>query len=328
MPPIPLVFVEGSHYEVGFQIGSTFKARIQETTAEVIEELKTILRQVGGKKLYDGYLEVVKKTYPQYVEELKGLADGANVEFDQILLTHSEDADRRCTNGYLVGVHIKSQDANTKEEKFISYCTPGELPGYTFGFNQHGVAMTCNTLVQKNYTDNAIVSSFVGRATLGASNLTEVVDVIKKSPGIASAFNFNVGVLAGSSDDDAIVYSIECANSETESLVNVAEYEGFDYHVNLFKRLQVEDGAIGTSSGHRQQRINEFKIPECSNDMLEIMSDTNNEDYPIHRGRSKQDSAVTAVVAMFDFKREILSLFKDNPKKTNYEPIRELSLRL
>lgn len=40
-----------------------------------------------GKKVYDETLEVVKRQFPQYVREIEGTADGANVPFHKVRYT-------------------------------------------------------------------------------------------------------------------------------------------------------------------------------------------------------------------------------------------------
>lgn len=39
-----------------------------------------------GRKGYDDTLNCVKTNFPQYVRELEGIADGANVPFHQVLM--------------------------------------------------------------------------------------------------------------------------------------------------------------------------------------------------------------------------------------------------
>lgn len=38
----------------------------------------------AGKKAYDETLAAVRKDFPQYVKELEGVADGANVPFHEV----------------------------------------------------------------------------------------------------------------------------------------------------------------------------------------------------------------------------------------------------
>ncbi|KRT83793.1 hypothetical protein AMK59_4080, partial [Oryctes borbonicus] len=141
---------------------------------------------IEGKKAYDDTLESVKKNFPQYVEELEGTADGAKVPFYKLFLLHMDDITPKacgrignkeavgcstvCVNQenaevlghtedalseilnhfYIVSAHIISDESRgrwgVKEEKFSSLCYAGHLPGYTMGYNHHGLVFSVNTL--------------------------------------------------------------------------------------------------------------------------------------------------------------------------------------
>lgn len=58
---------------------------------------------------------------------------------------HNEDAVRDTLNHwYLVSVHII--EAGYREEKFTSLSYAGFLPGYTMGYNHHGLVYSINTI--------------------------------------------------------------------------------------------------------------------------------------------------------------------------------------
>ena len=58
---------------------------------------------------------------------------------------HNEDALSETLNHwYLVSAHVI--EPGCKEEKFTSLSYAGFLPGYTMGYNHHGLAYTINTL--------------------------------------------------------------------------------------------------------------------------------------------------------------------------------------
>lgn len=64
---------------------------------------------------------------------------------------HTEDARIEMLNYvYIVSAHIKSDKPEGRwkvsEEHFTALCYPGCLPGYTMGYNSHGMILTINTL--------------------------------------------------------------------------------------------------------------------------------------------------------------------------------------
>ncbi|CRK99553.1 CLUMA_CG012870, isoform A [Clunio marinus] len=151
---IPVVYARGNHYDVGFDVGRTFSAMIKDfvsKSALLNSSYLPIYNTPQGKKVYNETLEVVTKSFPQYLRELQGVADGAGVEFyklflfhlDEILpnvakqrssgieptgcstvyvngdkeeiLGHTEDASRDSLNAfYLVSAHIISQEPEGK----------------------------------------------------------------------------------------------------------------------------------------------------------------------------------------------------------------------
>lgn len=63
----------------------------------------------------------------------------------QQILGHNEDALSETLNHwYLVDAHVIED--GYREEKFISLSYAGFLPGYTMGYNHHGLIFTINTL--------------------------------------------------------------------------------------------------------------------------------------------------------------------------------------
>lgn len=64
---------------------------------------------------------------------------------------HTEDALTETLNHYyFVVAHIINDTPqgkyNVKEERFMSLCYAGHLPGYTMNYNHHGLVFSINTL--------------------------------------------------------------------------------------------------------------------------------------------------------------------------------------
>ncbi|XP_078001144.1 beta-alanyl-dopamine/carcinine hydrolase-like [Glandiceps talaboti] len=354
---VPMIFVRGTNREVGHQIGQTFKSRIQDT---VDLQLLRAHDTPKGRAMYNAYLNTCKAVYPHYIEELQGIADGAEVPFEylffscigseitalsgdhpfkdsleknhegctdliltsdeQAIIAHSEDVTPDITNGYIIQAHILPSTSNPREEKFTAFSYPGTLPGNTFGINAHGLIFTGNMIFQKGITShNSIPRRFITRAFLSAQSLEDVINIIKKPPGTASAYNANVGVKE-QSGNRAKFYSVEIGHSVSGSIVDVHQYvDGFSYHLNHFNRLGI-DHYTDDSSVHRAARIQQLPTPANMHDILEIMSDTHDEKYPIYRNGAPPDVYATSGIGVFDLKKNTLSVYMDNPKKNNFEP--------
>jgi len=92
--PIPLVRVKGSHREMGQQVGEAFRDQIQHhinnahiliETSYTTLELNWNGAQIQARK----YMPFAQERYPQYVEEMVGLAEGAEVAFGDVAVVNA-----------------------------------------------------------------------------------------------------------------------------------------------------------------------------------------------------------------------------------------------
>ncbi|XP_001942958.2 uncharacterized protein LOC100168878 [Acyrthosiphon pisum] len=91
---IPVHYVEGTHYEVGYSVGRTFGGMIKEFVSvykPLQEEYLKLYAQPEGRQIYEESLNATKKYFPQYVIEMKGLADGSGVPFYELFLMALDD---------------------------------------------------------------------------------------------------------------------------------------------------------------------------------------------------------------------------------------------
>lgn len=86
---IPLYRVQGTHYECGQQIGSLTREAIRRRIADdfaYMSPLFAFVRSDYGLKLHRDFIEAVRKYYPWYWDEIRGLADGAELPLEQLLV--------------------------------------------------------------------------------------------------------------------------------------------------------------------------------------------------------------------------------------------------
>ncbi|XP_063706790.1 beta-alanyl-dopamine/carcinine hydrolase [Culicoides brevitarsis] len=91
---IPIIYTRGTHYDVGYDVGRTFGAIIKnflQLSGPLNESYLPLYNTPEGRKVYNETLESVKKSFPQYVQELEGTADGAQVEFHKLFLLHMDE---------------------------------------------------------------------------------------------------------------------------------------------------------------------------------------------------------------------------------------------
>lgn len=91
---IPILYTRGTHYDVGYDVGRTFAAIIKnflQLSGPLNNCYLPLYHTEEGRKIYNATLESVKRSFPQYVRELEGTADGAQVEFHKLFLLHLDD---------------------------------------------------------------------------------------------------------------------------------------------------------------------------------------------------------------------------------------------
>lgn len=112
---IPVLHCRGTHYDVGFRIvktsyicnfvmtifslfmhffqlcviqGLTFKTMIQDLL-ETWKYFNDVVVRLGstdeGKALTQNSLKLCTRNYPGYINEIKGMATGAGIEFDKVI---------------------------------------------------------------------------------------------------------------------------------------------------------------------------------------------------------------------------------------------------
>ncbi|KAL3854886.1 hypothetical protein ACJMK2_014122 [Sinanodonta woodiana] len=152
---LPVLFTKGTHYEVGYSIGSVFGGRIRKyliSSSLVQNRLLPFYKTSRGRDIYEEYLDAAEKSFPQYVKEIRGMADGSGMPFEHLflmnfskevysvhyyelqaeaskqvngcstvhinrpdtkILAHNEDAEPMIApNSYIVSAHIIDQESN------------------------------------------------------------------------------------------------------------------------------------------------------------------------------------------------------------------------
>jgi hypothetical protein len=244
---IPLIRAKGTHREVGQQIGSAQKIKLRET----IKRLKTDLSPgiTWNEMVRQGRLCLAhtQEAYPQYVEELEGVAEGADLRFEDVFVAICEcesiinassgrPADpfhfRGCTDlaargaatsdGSVLVAHNNDNHVRSdgREELALIQAQAGDEPefigvtisglGYSVGFNAAGVSITGNALYPCDVRPG-VPRLLQVRAMLGACRIGEMITACML-PNRSSSYN---NVIA---DDNGEVYSMEGSATDCEPL--------------------------------------------------------------------------------------------------------------
>ncbi len=233
---IPVIEVHGSHHEVGQQIGAQMRPALERLLTRLREELP---QGVGWQEMVQGgerYLEHSRAIYPQYVEELEGVAEGASLPFADLFVGMCEELwapdawSRGCTDmaargratadGSTLLAHTNDLGPEAEEDLVILKVQAGDEPeflaissgglGYSAGFNAAGIGLTGNE-VEANDTRVGVPRLLIVRAILAARRLEEALDACLLSQR-ASSYN---NILA---DAHGEIYSMEGSATDCQPI--------------------------------------------------------------------------------------------------------------
>jgi isopenicillin-N N-acyltransferase-like protein len=204
--PPPLVRVSGTHREMGRQIGEACRKQVQhsiENGRKLLADAYTQLEltwegaQIQARK----YIPFAQERYPQYVEELTGIAEGANVSFEDVAVMNGMEAvtmdalhltrctsfavnDDRTADGHVLAAHNEDWVPEDEDDVFIIHAAPkdecpflamtygGLLPN--IGVNAYGIAQLCDS-VYPNDSRIGTPRLVVSRAVLASEKPDEAI---------------------------------------------------------------------------------------------------------------------------------------------------------
>lgn len=88
--PFPLIEISGPPHERGRQYGQKAASRIKKGTTHYFAQLKELsLDAKGVAELVRDYLPVIEGFDPSYIEEMRGIAEGADIPFEDVVLLNA-----------------------------------------------------------------------------------------------------------------------------------------------------------------------------------------------------------------------------------------------
>jgi isopenicillin-N N-acyltransferase-like protein len=289
-PFLPIIHAEGSGYQLGYQVGKQTKSKIRQILKPEniwFSERKELDKQ--NSSFLDRVLQITEENFPQYIEEIRGYADGAGVDFrdlwivnsadhqtmqfetctdvifksvDEVILGHNEDFNDINSDPSFF-LHMKLDDGTT----IFAHTYPGALPGTSFGINSHGIAITCNTLPNPN-KNVGVSRKVIDRWLLESRSIDETLSRINYLPR-CGVFSYNI---AGTNP-------LRAVNVETtEYAIYLTEVADRFFHTNHYLADEYFHIPVHPSSTSisRYKRLQEL-VPSAKktpNDALNILSDS------------------------------------------------------
>ncbi|VAX01796.1 hypothetical protein MNBD_ALPHA03-1243 [hydrothermal vent metagenome] len=287
--------ISGSPYEIGYALGEKGKNAIH--THLIRSDLWSNIICKKHRSVLKCMADNTIKLFPNIYEELKGLADGlelpfeqvfawncrgdllgntsdgctsvmvpAQTSFDRIIIAHNEDGlpffDKKCFITQVNGLN-----------GFFSFCYPGSIPGHTFALTNSGIAMAANNLRLIN-TKPKIPRMVLGRALLNCKTLNEARKLLKTAP-ISGGFHYSLAQRG-----DKRLISLEFGGGAYYE--TIVETPSFHANHAILGRRGHQRQIITKSSLDRQSR-GDFLIAKLFNDPIAILRDKAENELPIWR---------------------------------------------
>lgn len=259
--PPPMVRVQGSHREIGRQLGEACCEQVRHS----VENARLLLEQTyssleltwdGAKIQARKYMPFAQERYPQYLDELIGMSEGAGVPFDDLAVLNAMEAVTmdalhltKCTSmavsgdrtadGHVLVAHNEDWLPDDEGDVYVVQARPDDEPPWmamtyggllpNIGFNAEGIAQACDS-VYPNDSRIGIPRVIVSRAILAARNLGDAIRsaVIPKR---AAGYNHMLVHEAGE------LYSVEVSARKFAILYGE---DGWLAHTNHFLSPQMQ----------------------------------------------------------------------------------------
>jgi len=253
--PPPLIKVGGSHREIGRQIGEACAKQVRhniESSKTLIDDSFEILElnwegaQIQSRK----YIPFAQERYPQYVDEMIGISEGAGVSFEDIAAVNALEAVTmdalhlsKCTSlavneqltadGHVLIAHNEDWLPEDEQDVYLVHVSPDDEPPFlamtyggllpNIGFNAHGIAQCCDS-VYPNDSRIGIPRVIVSRAILSARTPGEAIRHTLV-PRRAAGYNH---LLA---HDSGEIYNVEVSSKRFAILY---AHDGYLVHTNHY----------------------------------------------------------------------------------------------
>jgi isopenicillin-N N-acyltransferase-like protein len=204
--PPPLINVKGTHREIGRQIGEATVNQVHhslDNARTLIDVTYSVLELTweGAVNQARKYLPYAQERYPQYMDEIIGISEGANVSYDDLLVLTSMEGvtmdalhltkctslgvnEERTADGHVLLAHnedwlpedepdvIVIRAEPNDELPFLAMTYGGLLPN--IGLNAAGIAQCCDS-VYPNDSRIGIPRIVASRAILGSHTPADAI---------------------------------------------------------------------------------------------------------------------------------------------------------
>lgn len=335
---LQVIEAAGGHYEIGFAVGAAAGQKIK----AAIASYRIILPREGWSgpwQLPEEYLAAAEAVSPDLVEELRGMAEGAAVSFNDLFFLNAlEEAleiqePRRCSciglnvPGGCFLAHNEDWYAEDAAHIIVILARPRGKPAFisvtaahflaTIGVNEAGIAQGVNSVASLD-SRAGVPRMFAARAVLEATDLEEAVAIALPN-GRAGGYNHMLVSRGG-----------RMGNLETAACSHAfAPEDPVIYHTNhyVIPAMQAQEKGASQHSLKRYTRLGELaeSLPHAADPcraLAEALQDHYNRPYSICKHAPEQESGDgTIFTAIFDTDRFSALVAAGNPCRGRFQQI-------
>jgi hypothetical protein len=230
---LPSVVVSGEPFDVGFGLGRHAAFALRDHVSQRLAD--GVAKWRGSTRVAD-LQAAAEARFPDLFSELKGIADGAGLDFQDIflinvladlpteyptsqsgcttllvpgsvergelaLIAHNEDASLTATTPWFIA-HITPR----RQPSFSCLCYAGKLPGTAFSINSAGLVQTINDVRLMDW-QIGVPRVFVARAVLTCNSTEAAVRLIRNTVR-SSGYHHGLGSATGGD-----LYSVEAPST-------------------------------------------------------------------------------------------------------------------
>jgi isopenicillin-N N-acyltransferase-like protein len=253
--PPPLIQVSGTHLEMGRQIGEACRQQVQHSIADAHVLIDSAYDQLeltwdGAQIQSHKYLPFAEERYPKYVDEMRGIAEGANVAFDDVMTLNAMEAvttdalhltrctsfavnEQRTADGHVLAAHNEDWVPEDEDDVYVILAKPQDEPPFlamtyggllpNVGFNAYGIAQLIDSVYPSD-SRIGIPRLVVSRAVLASRRISSAIGRALV-PHRAAGYNHMLIHESGE------LYSIEVSARRSEILHGT---DGYLVHTNHY----------------------------------------------------------------------------------------------
>ncbi|MHB1086287.1 MAG: C45 family autoproteolytic acyltransferase/hydrolase [Minisyncoccota bacterium] len=276
-----VIEARGDYYDCGRTFGSKCAESIAYRLSRELEK--------DSVEKYRGELTNIdllcRELYPEYIQELEGIAEGARADYWELLLLNTPELMERsqgCTTIAVAGgselylVHNEDGSANERSEdcvllhynlpggSFHAFTYAGELAGGSYSWNNYGLYFSVNFLKPIHIEfDGRVSRNFVARKVIEAQTIEAAISILEHGQDM-SGYHYYIG------QSERLV-SIENFGNE----VSLKDIHGIDVHANHY----MHEKFLARATGKPNSLIRQKRAEELTNEdqqPLQILADREN----------------------------------------------------